>query len=42
MKIRDRIARLANRNIIDRKTFTVFRNTLIKQLRDAKANGNTK
>ena len=52
MKIRDRLAKLANKNIIDRKTFTDFRNSLTKQLRDAKAqyfedkfketNGNTK
>ena len=36
MKIRDKLHKLANKNRIDRKIFTVFRNRLTAQLRQAK------
>ena len=36
MKIRDELHKLANKNRIDRKIFTVFRNRITSQLRQAK------
>ena len=36
MKIRDKLNKLANKNRIDRKIFTVFRNQVTSQLRQAK------
>lgn len=38
IKIRDKLARLSNKGRIDKEIYTVFRNSLTTQLRNAKAN----